>query len=43
MANYATEKVFAAQTSDGQSTAYEWPGGIGQFIVEGTWNGATVK
>ena len=25
MANYATEKVFAAQTSDGQSTAYEWP------------------
>ena len=43
MANYATEKVFAAQTANGQSTTYDWPGGIGQFIVEGTWNGATVK
>ena len=43
MANYATEKVFTAQTANGQSTAYDWPGGIGQFIVEGTWNGATVK
>ena len=43
MANYATEKVFTAQTANGQSTAYDWPGGIGQFIVEGTWNGATGK
>jgi len=37
------DKVFTAQTATGNSTAYNWPGGIGQFIAEGTWGGATCK
>jgi hypothetical protein len=39
----ATEKVFTNRTTNGQSTAYDWPGGVGTFVCEGTWNSATVK
>lgn len=37
------QKVFDGQSSTGDSTSYNWPGGIGQFSGFGTWDSASLK
>ena len=37
------DKVFTAASANGQSSVYNWVGGIGQFIAQGTFDGATCK
>ncbi|SFH96573.1 hypothetical protein [Planctomicrobium piriforme] len=34
---------FAAQTADGNSTAFDWPGGVGVMIANSTFGSGTVK
>ena len=43
MANSSLTKVFDGVTADGNSTALDWPGGVGQMVVEGTFGSGTVK
>ena len=43
MANSSFTKVFDGVSANGNSTALNWPGGVGQMVVEGTWGGGTVK
>ena len=37
------EKVFTGASATAASTVYNFPGGIGQFMAEGTWDSATCK
>ena len=37
------DKVFTGESTATQITVYNWPGGVGQFMAEGTWDGATCK
>lgn len=37
------QKVFDGQSSTANSTAYNWPGGVGQFSASGTWGSSTLK
>lgn len=37
------DKIFNAATSNASSTAVNWEGGIGQFMVSGTFDSCTVK
>jgi hypothetical protein len=43
MANTSLEQVFDGVSSNGNSSALDWPGGIGQMIVSGTFGSGTVK
>jgi len=43
MANSSLTKVFDGASADGNSTALNWPGGVGQMVVSGTFGGGTVK
>jgi hypothetical protein len=42
MANSSLTKVFDGVTADGNSTALDWPGGVGQMVVSGTFGSGTV-
>ena len=37
------EKVFTTATATATSTVYNWPGGVGQFMADGTWDSATLN
>jgi hypothetical protein len=37
------QALFSARTTDGNSTAVQWPGGRGVFAVVGTFGSATSK
>ena len=43
MANSSLTKVFDGVTTNSSSDSVDWPGGVGQMVVEGTWGGGTVK
>lgn len=43
MAYSENQALFSARTTDGNSSAIDWPGGRGVFAVFGTFNGATSK
>jgi hypothetical protein len=43
MAYSENQALFSARTTDGNSSAVDWPGGRGVFAVFGTFAGATCK
>jgi len=43
MANSSLAQVFDGVTADGNSSSVDWPGGVGQMVVEGTFGSGTVK
>tara|TARA_B100001750_G_scaffold172218_1_gene140460 strand:+ start:73 stop:414 length:342 start_codon:yes stop_codon:yes gene_type:complete len=42
MANTSLTQVFTGVTADGESAELNWPGGVGQMVVDGTFGGGTV-
>ena len=43
MANSSLTKVFNGVTTNSSSDSVNWPGGVGQMVVEGTFGSGTVK